>query len=673
MFSNSPVLEYTDKMDILSSLNEKQREAAQIINGPVLVIAGPGSGKTKVLTHRVANLIAQKIPPENILAVTFTNKAAGEMKERINNLFGELVRPKGTESLKKSSKSSPTIGTFHSICARILRKEASRLGYKPNFIIYDERDSLSLIKKIMDELEISQEKFKASSLRANISQAKNDLMDNENYASQTRGYFQEIVAKVYAGYQEKLKQHNAMDFDDLLMLVVQLCNSQPEILSKYQNHWQYILVDEYQDTNKVQYILINLLAQKHKNIFVVGDFDQSIYMFRGADFRNILNFEKEYPETKIIILEENYRSTQNILSAANKVISRNRERKEKKLWTKNSAGERILLFAAPNEKEEGNFIAKEIKNKTQQGKFRLSDFAVLYRTNAQSRAIEESFLKASIPYKVVGAVKFYDRKEIKDLLAYLKLLQNPSDLISMERIINVPPRGIGKISYQKFLNQPEFSGQNNKEKKQGQSDKIDLFFTSLSDLRKQTETLSVSALLKSLIKKVGYEEYILKQKDGETRWENIEELFSVTQKYDSLPPIEALKTFLEEASLLQTSDEVETNKNLVNLMTLHCAKGLEFPIVFIVGCEEGIFPHSKSLIDKSQMEEERRLCYVGMTRAKKILYLIFADRRLIYGSIASNPPSRFLSDLPEQLIEIKEPDEEKYIDISGEEKVFKYF
>lgn len=660
-------------MDILYSLNEKQREAAQIINGPVLVIAGPGSGKTKVLTHRVANLIAQKIPPENILAVTFTNKAAGEMKERINNLFRELVQSKGTESLKKSPKSSPTIGTFHSICARILRKEASRLGYKPDFVIYDERDSLSLIKKTMDELEISQEKFKASSLRANISQAKNDLMDSENYASQARGYFQEIVAKVYVSYQEKLKRHNAMDFDDLLMLVVKLWSSQPEILSKYQNRWQYILVDEYQDTNKVQYILINLLAQKHKNIFVVGDFDQSIYMFRGADLRNILNFEKEYSEAKIIILEENYRSTQNILSAANKVISRNRERKEKKLWTKNSAGERIILFAAPNEKEEGNFIAKEIQNKTQQGKFRLSDFAVLYRTNAQSRAIEESFLKASIPYKVVGAVKFYDRREIKDLLAYLKLLQNPSDLISMERIINVPPRGIGKISYQKFLNQTEFSGQNDKEKKQGQNDKIALFFTSLSDLRKQAEALSVSALLKSLIKKIGYEEYILKQKDGETRWENIEELFSVTQKYDSLPPTEALKTFLEEASLLQTSDEVETNKNLVNLMTLHCAKGLEFPIVFIVGCEEGIFPHSKSLIDKSQMEEERRLCYVGMTRAKKILYLIFADRRLIYGNIASNPPSRFLSDLPEQLIEIKEPDEEKYIDISGEEKVFKYF
>ena len=658
-------------MDILSSLNDKQKEAVQTIVGPVLVIAGPGSGKTKVLTHRVAYFIQQGIKPENILAVTFTNKAAGEMKNRVV----KLVRNVGID------RKLPTIGTFHAICAQILRREANKIGYNSDFVIYDDRDSLNLIKKTMEEMEISQEKFKPASIQTAISFAKTDLLEPDKYANQFQGFWQETISKIYFLYQEKLKQNNALDFDDLLMKVALLFKKQPEVLKKYQNKWQYILVDEYQDTNFVQYFLINLLAKKHKNIFAVGDFDQSIYAFRGADLRNILNFEKEYPEAKIIILEENYRSTQNILAAASEVIRKNRERKDKKLWTKNPEGTPIIIFEAENEKEEGKFIIEEIQNKIYEFGFKLSDFAVLYRTNAQSRSIEESFLRAAIPYKVIGSIKFYDRREIKDLLAYLKLIQNPNDLISLERIINVPPRGVGKIkNFALFVPSPQMRGgapqglrgaenilstppPTPSSSEEGRTKNkiiiIQKFFDLIASFRQKSKNLSVTDLLKLIIKETGYDEYILAQKDGETRRENIEELFSVTQMYDSLPPEERLKTFLEEASLLQNSDEVETEKELVNLMTLHCAKGLEFPIVFIVGCEEGIFPHAKSLIDKTQMEEERRLCYVGMTRAKEALYLLFAGKRLLYGNIAVNPPSRFLSDLPENLTELRET-EKKY-------------
>ena len=668
-------------MDILKSLNGKQREAVEIINGPVLVIAGPGSGKTKVLTHRVAYLIQQGISPENILAVTFTNKAAGEMKERIQKLT-KLQ----TSNLKLLTSKLPVIGTFHSICAQILRREAQKNGYKNDFTIYDDKDSLNLIKKCLEEFEISQQQFKPRSIQEAISSAKNELLSPEEYASQSASYFQETAAKIYELYQEKLKQNNAFDFDDLLMHVVRLFKNHPQTLKKYQNQWQYILVDEYQDTNFAQYMLVNLLAQKSKNIFAVGDFDQAIYMWRGADFRNILNFEKEYPECKVIILEENYRSTQNILTAAEQIISRNIERKDKKLWTQNPEGAPIALYEAVNEKDEGRFIIDEIEEKTKKLGLKLSDFAVLYRTNAQSRAIEESFLMTGIPYKVVGSVKFYDRREIKDLIAYLRAIQNPNDMVSLERIINVPPRGIRKTTYQKHiaeLKETKFPGGNLVSKSPPKSvTALQAFFRLIEILRQQSKNLSLSELLKLIIEKTKYNEYILAQDNGEARWENIEELFSVTRKYessgflpaaeessgflpaaeDSFSPQDGLQKFLEEASLLQSSDEVETKKDLVNLMTLHCAKGLEFPVVFIIGCEEGIFPHSKSLLDRAQMEEERRLCYVGMTRAKLVLYLLFARRRLFFGSIAANPPSRFLSDLPEELVEVKE-----------KERKFKYF
>lgn len=645
-------------MDILSSLNDKQREAVMAISGPVLIIAGPGSGKTKVLTHRVAYLIQQGIAPENILAVTFTNKAAGEMKERIARLLqtpkgyrhAELVSASHVHEIPSQARDDkgkrmalPAIGTFHSICAQILRREAQKSGYKNDFVIYNDKDSLNLIKKCLEELEISQQQFKPRSIQEAISSAKNELLSPEEYASQSSSYFQETAAKIYELYQKKLKQNNAFDFDDLLMQVVLLFKNHPQTLEKYQAQWQYILVDEYQDTNFTQYMLINLLSQKNKNIFAVGDFDQAIYQWRGADFRNILNFEKEYPECKIIILEENYRSTQNILTAAGQIISRNVERKKKKLWTQNPEGAPIVIYEASDERDEGRFLIDEIEEKAKKLGLKLSDFAVLYRTNAQSRAIEEAFLMAGIPYKVVGSVKFYDRREIKDLIAYLRVIQNPSDMISLERIINVPPRGIKKIPNTQY---PIPNGI--------RKDAWENFNRIIDTLRQQSKNLSLSELLKLIIQKTKYNEYILAQDNGEARWENIEELFSVTQKYDGLPPQEGLQKFLEEASLLQSSDEVETKKDLVNLMTLHCAKGLEFPVVFIIGCEEGIFPHSKSLLDKAQMEEERRLCYVGMTRAKLMLYLLFAQRRLFFGSITTNPPSRFLSDLPEELVEVKE-------------------
>jgi len=665
---------------ILNSLNPKQKEAVEAVNGPVLVIAGPGSGKTRVLTHRVAYLIMggapnisdassaieQKIAPENILAVTFTNKAAAEMKERIKDLLPrDLVPFKGTKSLPL------TVGTFHAICAQILRHEAKKTGYTSDFIIYDAKDSLNLVKKSMEELEISAEKFKPSAMQNIISTAKNELFEPDEFTSQAKGFLYETAAKIYAVYQQKIKQNNAMDFDDLLMLVAMLFKNDAGTLEKYQSRWKYILVDEYQDTNRAQSLIINLLAKKHKNIFVVGDFDQSIYAFRGADFRNILNFEKEYPETKTIILEENYRSTQNILNAASSVIKRNKERVEKILWTNKGTGDPVVMTEAENEKGEGKFIIEEIKNKIRDCGYKLSEFAVLYRTNAQSRAIEEAFLNAAIPYKVIGSVKFYDRKEIKDILAYLKFIQNPNDIISLERIVNIPARGIGKSTFRKITAGGKISFEN---LPKAINQKLQFFFSSIDDFRKKSATLPISELLKTIIKETGYENYILADKNGESRWENIEELFSVTQKYDALAPADALKTFLEEASLLQNSDEVETEKSLVNLMTLHCAKGLEFPVVFIVGMEEGIFPHSKSLIDKSQMEEERRLCYVGMTRAKESLYLIFAGRRLLYGNITANPPSRFLSDLPETLIETREIERGTYFDEEeGEEREYKYF
>jgi len=616
-------------MELFKGLNPQQKKAVSITEGPLLIIAGAGSGKTLCLTYRIAYLIRKGVLPQNILAVTFTNKAAGEMKKRVAGLIRDIDH----------YKKVPVIGTFHSVCCRILRKEANKIGYKKDFIIYDERDQISLIKRIMKDLHISDEQFKPNSVKSAISYAKDELIDKDNYFNQATEYFTKTVAKIYLEYQNRLKELNALDFDDLIFYTVDIFNRYPDVLKKYQDMWQYILVDEYQDVNTAQYTLVNLLAKRYRNLCVIGDPDQCIYQWRNADFRNILNFERDYPEAKVVVLEQNYRSTQNILDAGHYIIIKNTRRKPKKLWTDNPRGERISVIQVQDEKQEGEFIVNEINSLP----FELKDFVVLYRTNAQSRAVEEAFLKANIPYKIIGAVRFYERREIKDILAYLKLIINPSDWVSMERIINVPPRGIGKITLGKIKNLDE---------------KVKAYtpflnFNKLMDnLREASKRMPVSKLMEFLIEKINYRNYIDdKTEEGERRWENIKELFTVALRYDSMTPPLGLLRFLEEVSIISSNDEVETEKNLVNLMTLHCAKGLEFPVVFIVGMEEGIFPHSRAMLSQEEMEEERRLCYVGITRAKQKLYIIFARERNLYGKTAINPPSRFLLDLPKKLVD----------------------
>jgi len=623
-------------MDFLSSLNQKQRKAVTIMRGPVLVIAGPGSGKTRCLTHRIAYLIQNKISPTNILAVTFTNKAAEEMKERVQNLV----------SLSSGSL-MPNIGTFHAVCLQILRQQIEKLdkNYKKNFIIYDSTDQISLIKRLIKNLEIDPEQFKPSSIQETISKAKDELINAKSYQEQAQDYFPQTVAKIYQAYQSVLERSNALDFDDLIMLTVNLFKENPKILEKYQRLWPYILIDEAHDTNFSQYVLTNMLAEKYRNIWLIADPDQSIYSWRGADFRNVLNFEKDYPEVKIILLEENYRSTRNILEASHHIISKNSHRKDKKLWTKNSEGKLIQLIETNNEEEEGSFVTDEIENMIREKGLSLNDFTVLYRTNAQSRAIEEAFLKANFPYKIIGTVRFYERKEIKDILAYLKLIHNPDDSVSCQRIINLPPRRLAKYAKDiKEIDQlPE------------QPQPVKDFYQLIETLRKESQINNLTNLIKKTIQEIDYQEYIMRDREqGEKRWENIKELFTVAGKYDSIDPGLGLEKFLDDITLLSRHDEIENKKDLVNLMTLHCAKGLEFSIVFIVGCEEGIFPHSKSFFDPEQMEEERRLCYVGITRAKKRAYLTFTRQRRLWGQIMVNPPSRFILDIPEHLVEFQE-------------------
>ena len=648
---------------ILKSLNQKQIEAVTRVAGPVLIIAGPGSGKTRVLTHRVAYLIEQGIPAEQILAVTFTNKAANEMKERIAKLISLQA---------KRDFKLPAIGTFHAVCAKWLRSDVKKLGYQNDFVIFDAKDSQTMIKQAMKDLTISEERFNPAAVAGTISQAKNELKDSLTFAGEAFDFWPETVAKIYTAYQERLRAANALDFDDLIMLMVKLWQENPDVLKKYQEKFRYIMVDEYQDTNHAQYVLINLLAAKYRNLFVIGDDSQSIYSWRGADFRNLLAFEKDYPDAKVVLLEQNYRSTQNILNAAHQIIIKNKNRKEKELWTANPKGRPITIFGAQDEREEGRYIISEIgRHQRSNPKLKLSDFTVLYRTNAQSRALEEAFLKAGLPYKVIGTLKFYDRREIKDMLSYLRLIQNPRDVVAMERVINVPARGFGKdVACQELINlgQGKLLSDATPQRRRA----WEKFSKLMDDFRQAAKILPLSQLLKMIIDKTGYEEYINdKTEEGRERWENLKELFTVTKKYDvssdlsaevstkaealtkegATPGSNGLQLFLEEASLMSNHDEVETNKDLVNLMTLHCAKGLEFPVVFMAGMEDGIFPHSRSLIDFSQMEEERRLCYVGITRAKEKLYLITARLRNLFGSTTVNPPSRFLSDIPPSLAE----------------------
>ncbi len=616
------------KSTFLDGLNSPQKEAVQTINGPLLVFAGAGSGKTRVLTHRIAYLIEGGISPKNILAVTFTNKAANEMKERVRSLLFE----------RGLNFSELNIGTFHFICLKILRENADKIGYKNNFVIFDDDDQISLIKNIIKDLDLDKERFKPRLFQSHISTLKSGLIDFKQYEKEASGFFGETVSKVYTKYQEYLKKHNAVDFDDIIMLSVFLFRNNPEILEKYQDKFKYILIDEYQDTNSAQYNLVNLLAKKHKNICVVGDNDQAIYGWRSADYKNILNFEKDYPNAKVVVLEENYRSTKNILSAANGVIQKNSKRREKNLFTQNGSGEKINLILASSEKKESEFIAKKIKEIAKKEKRSFSDFVVLYRANSQSRAIEEALMRFGIPYKIIGGFKFYQRKEVKDLIAYLRYIYNENDIVSFKRIVNTPTRGIGKKALENYLKNGEVSKN------------LADFFKMINLLREDAKTMKLSVLMREIAERSSLRKFLDdKTKEGQSKWENILELFSVASMYDN--EVDAVQKFLENVALVSDQDEVDQENSLVNLMTIHAAKGLEFDIVFIVGMEDGIFPHSRSKESHEELEEERRLCYVALTRAKKHLYLLHAESRNIFGKTETNPPSRFLYDIPQDLVE----------------------
>ena len=635
--------------EIIKDLNKEQKRAVKHLEGPMLVLAGAGSGKTRVLTRRVAYLIEKyKILPQNILAVTFTNKAAEEMKERISSLLNGLP-------------DEPWISTFHSLCVRILVREVEKLGYKRNFVIFDSSDQKKLIKEILKDLNIDSKKTKAGAVLHEISQAKNELVTPEKYKDQVSGYFSEIVARIYPIYQQKLKDNNAFDFDDLIMKTVKLFRNYPQVLEFYQEQFQYILVDEYQDVNYAQYQLVQILAEKHRNLCVVGDPDQGIYGFRGADIRNILNFEDDYSDAKIIRLEQNYRSKETILKAAQQVIKNNQFRKEKDLWTERGTGEKISYYEASSEKEEASYVAKEIKNLTKD-KYEYSDTAVLYRTNAQSRAFEEMFMKFGIPYQIVGGLKFYDRMEIKDILGYLRVLYNPDDDINLMRIINKPKRGIGAGTLGKVQEYAEYYNisiyeaglqAEQIEKLTGAYEKrIKDFFAMMENLREDINKTSLSELARNIFVKSGYKKALKNNKfdKAEERLENIKELFSVIEDYLRKNDDPTLGGFLEEVSLLSDIDNMEEESHLVTLMTLHSAKGLEFPVVFLAGMEEGIFPHSNSMAENEDLEEERRLCYVGITRAQDKLHLLRAKRRRRFGDIEMNPPSQFLDEIPEKFI-----------------------
>jgi DNA helicase II / ATP-dependent DNA helicase PcrA len=629
--------------DILDSLNPPQLEAVTHAGGPMLVLAGAGSGKTRVLTHRVAHLIASGVSPYNILAVTFTNKAAREMKERVVGLTGPIGQ-------------KVTIGTFHSVCVRLLRREGDRF-HMPNFSIYDTDDQRALMKQAVERAGVGERTSPAAILAA-ISDAKNELITPELYRD--GNYFQELVRRTYPIYQELLRSNSALDFDDLIMETVLYLQQNPDRLEHYSHRYEHVLVDEYQDTNHAQYELVKMLASEHRNLFVVGDDDQSVYSWRGADLRNILEFERDYPNVFEIKLEQNYRSSQNILDAAHGVISKNEARKDKRLWTERDAGQRIELFHAYNEEDEARFVTKEVSRLVNRMEAEPRECAVMYRTNAQSRALEEAFIRANMPYHLVGATRFYTRREVRDVLAYLRLILNPDDGVTLGRIINVPPRKIGSTSldllrsWSERNELPLRAGVERAGEIHGLApaarNSLESFAHLMDDLRHSAEEMRVSDLLKYVVDRTHYESYLnADTEEGEERWNNVLELVTVAQDYDDLPPPEGLQQFLENVSLLGEADDVDEERQAVTLMTLHAAKGLEFRVVFLVGMEEGIFPHTRSLEDPQQMEEERRLCYVGITRAKERLYVVHAARRQFRGITQTNPPSRFLADVPENL------------------------
>lgn len=644
---------------LLNGMNDRQAQAVQTTEGPLLIMAGAGSGKTRVLTHRIAYLIDEKfVNPWNILAITFTNKAAREMKER-----ALALNPATKDTL---------IATFHSMCVRILRREADHIGYNRNFTIVDPGEQRTLMKRILKQLNIDPKKWNERSILGTISNAKNDLLDEKGYEAQAADMYSQIVARCYKAYQEELRRSEALDFDDLIMMTLRLFDANPDVLAYYQQRYQYIHVDEYQDTNHAQYQLIKLLASRFKNICVVGDADQSIYGWRGADMQNILDFEKDYPDAKVVLLEENYRSTKKILQAANDVINNNRNRRPKKLWTQNADGEQLVYYRANDERDEAVFVASTISNMSQELGKNFKDFAVLYRTNAQSRTIEEALLKSNIPYTMVGGTKFYSRKEIRDLIAYLTIVANPADNISFERIVNEPKRGVGPGTLDKLRQFAYESDQSLLEaasnllmsplKGKAAQAIMDLA-NILGQLRQDLDQMSITDLAEALLEKTGYLDSLRLQNtlESQARIENIEEFLSVTKNFDESSAsqeedetgVDRLGRFLNDLALIADTDDSQAEAAEVTLMTLHAAKGLEFPVVFLIGMEEGVFPLSRASEDPDELEEERRLAYVGITRAEEVLFMTNANTRTLFGKSSYNRPTRFLKEISEELLSYK--------------------
>lgn len=639
-------------MELLSSLNKEQQEAVRTTEGPLLVMAGAGSGKTRVLTHRIAYLIDEKdVAPHNILAITFTNKAAREMKDRVEQLVGP-------------ASEAMWVSTFHSMCVRILRRDIERIGYERNFTIIDSSDQLTVMKQILKNLNIDPKQYDPRAMIGQISNAKNELITFEMYAKNANTYYEKQVAQIYEAYQKLLRKNQALDFDDLIMQTIILFERVPEVLTYYQRRFQYIHVDEYQDTNHAQYKLVKQMASRFQNLCVVGDSDQSIYRWRGADIKNILSFEKDYPNARTILLEQNYRSTKTILAAANKVIDHNKGRKPKNLWTDNDEGEKITYFQGSTEREEAMYIAEKIQTMFYDKDFSPADIAILYRTNAQSRAIEDTLVKANISYQMIGGLRFYDRKEIKDIIAYLRLITNPDDDISFERVVNTPKRGIGATSVERlrayamehdisFFQAVQEIDNTKVPKRAAQA--LYKFVAQIDNLAQQQEFLTATDMVEQVLKVTEYEAALQAEGtiEAQSRIENLEEFKSVTQEFEKTNEDKTLVNFLTDLALISDIDSMdeEAEAEKITLMTLHSAKGLEFPVVFLIGMEENLFPHSRSLDDDDEMEEERRLCYVGITRAEEKLYITNAMMRTLYGRTQYNPISRFIHEIPEELME----------------------
>lgn len=655
MTSGEPVLN-----PILGNLNEPQRQAVLALQGPSLILAGAGSGKTKALTHRIAHMIDQGVPPWQILAVTFTNKAAGEMKERIKNLL-KITEP-NTFAGEFGQGRLPAMGTFHSICVRILRRDIEHLGRNRSFVIYDTDDQEKLMKEVLKSLRIDESELKAKAVLGYVGRFKSEAISPKEAVIQATTERMQKVINAYKEYETALRKCNALDFDDLILETVRLFNECPDVLDRYQETWRFINVDEYQDTNHAQYLFISLLAQKYRNLCVIGDPDQSIYAFRGADIRNIMEFEKEYPDAKRIALEQNYRSTQIILDASNAVIAGNPDRPEKQMWSERKTGPLILIQEVRDERKESDEALSAVEQLKSSG-VQLNEQVILYRTNAQSRLFEEACMRRGVPYRIIGGTKFYSRREVKDVLAYLSLLLNPADTIALLRILNVPARKIGdttlghlqafgaveRLTVWETLDRAAEVGALN----DGVKSRIEQFIDLIVRFRERAKQVPVSQLAIELISAVGFEKWLRDDtEEGEERWQNVQELLTVMHKYDALEPIVSLQSFLEEVMLISEVDKLNDIKDdAVTLMTLHLCKGLEFEHVIIGGCEEGIFPHNNSMFDKEQLEEERRIMYVGMTRAKTHLRLLFARSRTLWGDVQANAPSRFLDDIPPATME----------------------